>query len=503
VEKITNKGQNIMSIEQERINPVTLVHADGSLPQPRVAMGIKKERGLVHETLFDKVATVGAQVSNLFDRVSDSMDSCFVDEADEVVPVVAVARPGKVSFKERIGLRERAKKVGALVGGVAVVFSSGGLGIATAQSSSETDPLTPEIGPAVSCIDDILVGTGLTQDIEVDGTTYGIVTPQMSFNNPIGNGAENRVDTDALSTPIQGETIDEKYADFEQKLCTEPLLLAETASVLARVEVGGVRLSDENTFLQRFLVEPSDINDLAREYVPSAGSNAVLTGEAQARAIDANLLMQNDAEQVIDLLRQMLRFGEVDATAGYNLGLAELLATNQIPDLELKPSYDGEFITYVWTDKASGCVLVLGVNTGDGRMTVLGCQGELPQLPETPVVEIPDVPETPPETPEEPPVDTPPSSTTTTTTAPSTTTTTVPSTTTTTAPSTTTTTVPSTTTTTVPSTTTTTAPSTTTTVPSTPTTHGNQDGPPGGVIIENQNTSNNDGSSIVTTRSNW
>lgn len=497
-----------MSIEQIHENPALKItrNEDGevtALAQPRVNTAAllqeKRERNLIPKPLMQ--------------RVADRVDGFFNDEVEELAPIVIASKPERVSFKERFGLKERAKKVGAFVGGVAVVFG-GGLGVATAQSGTETDPLTPEISPAVSCVEDVLVETGLTSDIEVGGNTYTVVSPQMRFNNGIGNGTENRVVTDGISTPLQGETIDEMYSDFEQKLCVEPLLLAETAAVLARVEVDGVKLSEENDFLQPFLVEPSEINDLAREYVPSAGADEVLTGEAQALAIDANLQMQHDAEQVIGLLRQMLRFGEIDATAGYNLGLAELLATAGIPDLELKSSYDGRFVTYVFASKDAGCVVVLGVNTADGRMTVLGCEGELPQLPEEPVSEAPEVPETPetpvdepevPEVPEEPTTTsttegpTTTSSTTSTTVGP-TTTTTAP-TTTTTQPTTTTTTAP-TTTTTQPTTTTTAAPTTTTTTP--PPTHSTATTIPDGVIIETQSTSNNTvSSSITSTRSNW
>ncbi len=429
-------------------------------------------------------AGVETERAGLIDRVADSINNFFDGQAPaELAPAVIEAKPEKIKDRRQSPW----KKVTALAMGAVSVFSAvgGANAIATAQSGNEANPLAPEISPAVSCVDDVLAGTDLADDIEVNGQTYSVVTPKMRFNNSIGNNPNQRVNTDSISTPLQGETVDDMYSDFERKICTEPLLLAETASVLARVKVDGARLSESNPWLDRFIVDPNQIDEIAEDYVPFAGANQALSDTEQMDAVEANQLMQRDAGKVIALLRQMLRFGVVDATAGYNLGLAELLATNGIPDLELKSSYDGEFITYVITSKTDGCVVVLGANTSDGRLTVLGCHDELPQLPEVPVSEVPETPV----------VETPDETTTSTTTGQNTTTTTTRPTTTTTAPTTTTTqpttTTTAPTTTTTQPTTTTTAPTTTTTTP--PPTHPTVPGPPGGVIIENQNSSNNGG----------
>jgi hypothetical protein len=131
-----------------------------------------------------------------------------------------------------------------------------------------------------------------------------------------------RLWNDSISIPLgeAGAEPSTMFREFQTNVCEDPILGSTWAYMFAHMEIGGVRVIDLNPWLEPFAVEPEEINDVARSFVPLVDVANPST-EQQTAAAEANRSWQAYALRIVTLFERFT-VGDVQSwTSVWNMHL--------------------------------------------------------------------------------------------------------------------------------------------------------------------------------------
>ncbi len=186
---------------------------------------------------------------------------------------------------------------------------------------------------------------------------------------------------DAPSTPFVATDPKLMKGELQKAICEDPLLgaswLVFFATDLRDSLLGSshVDLLDLNPWLKPYAVKPSEINNLAAEFIPLLDVKDPSKSQVQA-AIDKNIAWQKLASYVNTLLnRPVVGLDTLLSVVNYHLSIGGMVV-GSLPAVERNPNQESlPALTFSLYEKDQ-CKVILrfGANTGDKRPELFGAQ---------------------------------------------------------------------------------------------------------------------------------
>ena len=191
-----------------------------------------------------------------------------------------------------------------------------------------------------------------------------------------------RLWSDALSTPLKGDTDLERLRSLETAICRDPLLGVTVANLFANMSVGRVKVVDLNDWLKPYQGHARRVNDRAARFIPLMDEEDPSDTDV-ATAMTANRRYQDLAEKLNTLIGRFA-VGGVKAeksVLNYHLVGGGLVAGG-LPEVGLNPRQEQlPALTLELTTKGACVPLkVIGFNVFDKRPEVFS----VPRCVDTP-----------------------------------------------------------------------------------------------------------------------
>ncbi|MCA9324574.1 DMT family transporter [Candidatus Saccharibacteria bacterium] len=187
----------------------------------------------------------------------------------------------------------------------------------------------------------------------------------------VGTGKDLRRWSDALSTPLSGETNADKLEAVKVAICQDPLYGATVANMFATLRVGDVKVRSLNPWLKG-IEAPAKINDSALKAMPLAGVN-VPTDAQVAKAVRRNQAWQDTAARLNTLLDrfQVTKVRSLTSVRNWHLVAGGLVA-GSLPEVGLNPQQESlpALVLEITQKGACAPLAVIGFNAGDKRPEV-------------------------------------------------------------------------------------------------------------------------------------
>jgi hypothetical protein len=180
-----------------------------------------------------------------------------------------------------------------------------------------------------------------------------------------------RLWNDSISIPLgeAGAEPSTMFREFQTNVCEDPILGSTWAYMFAHMEIGGVRVIDLNPWLEPFAVEPEEINDVARSFVPLVDVANPST-EQQTAAAEANRSWQAYAVRIVTLFERFT-VGDVQSwTSVWNMHLTGGgVIVGNFPEVGVNPNQEALPALILSVTEKGQCapIMLLGINVGDQR----------------------------------------------------------------------------------------------------------------------------------------
>ncbi|MDB5182410.1 MAG: hypothetical protein JWO47_194 [Candidatus Saccharibacteria bacterium] len=250
----------------------------------------------------------------------------------------------------------------------------------TVAASIDSVPVTPDtLSPEDQAALDEAI-TIATYDPNACVDLVKFIAPDQVISLPNGGdfvkftvGALNnsdRVSSDDLSTPIESVDPVAGLVEVQEAICADPELGMQLAKAFADMQVGGHNVVDLNAWLAPYVMDASQINDKAKEFIPGLDvKKADLTDEIRQAAIAKNAEYEDLASRMITLLDKFKSagIGPMIGTLNFHL-VAGGLEVGQLPEVEQAPDADIKPALRLILDEKNGrCLVMIGFNTEDKR----------------------------------------------------------------------------------------------------------------------------------------
>ena len=213
-------------------------------------------------------------------------------------------------------------------------------------------------------------------DLTVKTTTYKCATDSNGLVQwKIGALATDRKWSDAISTPFASSDQNAMLAEAQQADCSDPLYGVQMANYFANLKIGSFSVASVNPWLNEFGGDGSKmISTKAASYMPLLNVTNP-TNQQVNDAVAKNQAWQGVAAKLNTLLSKFTNNGVHTGTSilNYHL-LGGGLVADQLPAVGLNDHQDGlPALVLTLTDKVQGCLLEMGLNTGDKRVEQFSC----------------------------------------------------------------------------------------------------------------------------------
>ncbi|MFA5003773.1 MAG: hypothetical protein WC498_00640 [Candidatus Saccharimonadales bacterium] len=201
--------------------------------------------------------------------------------------------------------------------------------------------------------------------------------------------------SDALSTPLGGNSPPGKLKSQKAAVCNDPELGVSVANMFANLNVGGVNVGDLNPWLSPYKGSATQVNDKAAEFIPLLDVSNPSKAQSQ-NAVQKNVEYQALAARLDTLIGRFSLLGVKSMKSSQNWHLvAGGLAVGGLPEVGLNPNQENlpALILQVTEKGACAPLKVIGFNVGDKRPEVFPTptckspqhkQGKVPSTPTTP-----------------------------------------------------------------------------------------------------------------------
>lgn len=170
----------------------------------------------------------------------------------------------------------------------------------------------------------------------------------IGAENPVGNGPEKRLWSDAVNVPLKPQTLEAEQATINR----DPLQAAMVMNGLGKGKVGGISVYHQNPWMQA-----QGSVDNIKTWAQHCMTQDVVTHLQCARVMAATA----------DLLGRFHSEGVVKRNSTWNYHLTHGgLAVNKVPAVGLNPKQEQNayFLVVSMTEKTGGCFLRYGFNMG-------------------------------------------------------------------------------------------------------------------------------------------
>ncbi|MGH7240942.1 MAG: hypothetical protein ACREGB_01455 [Candidatus Saccharimonadales bacterium] len=237
----------------------------------------------------------------------------------------------------------------------------------TAQGSDSNKALIDALTVTtvnVDCVNVVNSTGGSTK--AVDGKTYIVYDVGAIKSVP------PRKWSDAISTPLQGESPPDKLQSAKGSVCQDPFYGVTLANFFANLNVDGVNVGDLNPWLALYKGSPDQINDQAAAFMPLLDVKNASEAQVQ-KAAQQNLEYQDFAAKLDTLLGRFNVDGIKSLKSTMNLHLTGGgLKVSGLPEVGVNPNQEAlpALVLSVTLKGACAPAKVIGLNTGDQRPEV-------------------------------------------------------------------------------------------------------------------------------------